>query len=100
MMNQILKQAISALCEEINTEEDLLGPSDECYSQELFIALHKRNVRLDSATIKSYALENGCSEKLANDIAKLGSKIGSGTRVKVNFPHHWGEPTVKDIMGS
>lgn len=97
-MNPILKKSIETLSHVINVSTGLTHPLDESRAKELFKALHKQGIQLNSSEIYSLAISNSWPERHAKSLSELAEKIASGGRVQIKHPKGWGEPTVKKII--
>jgi hypothetical protein len=97
-MNPILRKAIETLSNVVNVSTGLAHPLDNSRAKELFKALHKQGIPLNSNEVYSVAIENSWPERHAKALSDLAGKIENGGRVQIKHPKDWGEPTVKRII--
>ncbi len=89
-MDPILERALEVLNQaNINIEEGLSNPNDKDKAKEILKKLHKYGVILLKAEIKSWAIENGWSERHADELGSLAQQIGEGRRVRIRSGPYW-----------
>lgn len=97
-MSPIVRKAIETLSNVVNVSTGLAHPLDESRAKELFKALHKQGIPLNSSEVYSVAIENSWPERHAKALSELAGKIGNGGRVQIKHQKGWGEPTVRKII--
>ena len=97
-MSPLVESALEAIQERTNVDTGLDHPNDMNAAKQLFLILHKAGESLASDEISAWAEARGWSVRDAKQLGAVASKIGAGTKPKIEGD--WWREDILEILAT
>jgi len=97
-MTPLVEKGLNAITIGTNLSTGLSYPSDMHRAKEMFLRLYRAGENLSAEEISTWAKMNGWQVKDADELGRLGERIGKGEKLQIPDGPWWNENILDLLM--